>query len=176
MSTGLDFFPGSRVDPAQKPNDRYTLRPLLEWCRKTADVERYDLDVAACAEAHCAPDYCSLPEDDGLISRWRGNVWCNPPYDDPGAWVRKAWAETQRGGLDPVLSISMLLPGNRQEQPWWQEHVEPFRDGRFRQYAEFALTTHYVPVRQKFGHPGNPLGVGAGQAPFCSVLLVWRRR
>ena len=37
------------------------------------------------------------------------------------------------------------------------------------------LTTHFLPGRTRFGHPGNPEGVGVGSPPFGCVLLVWRR-
>jgi hypothetical protein len=69
----------------------------------------------------------------------------------------------------------MLLPGNRTEQPFWQNEIEPVRDGRAGPGVNLKLTTHFVPSRVRFGWPGNPAGFGAGSPPFTCVLLVFRR-
>lgn len=156
-------MPGMPEVPPEDSDRRYTLPWTLDWCRRTAGVEAFDLDVAADDEAHVCERYYTIREN-GLIQPWTGRVWCNPPYSDIGPWVRSAWDAWQGCKV-----IAMLLPANRQEQPWWQEMVEPLRDGR-----GAALTTHYLPGRQSFGHPGNPLGVGVGSPEFGCVLLVWR--
>lgn len=167
---GQSLLPG--IDPL-KPLDldsRYTLRHTLDWCKRVAGVDAFDLDVAACAEAHAARVYFTV-DDDGLAQVWRGRVWCNPPYSDIGPWVAKAWASMLAGTADV---IAMLLPATRTEQPWWSEDVEPFRD-RGASREGVLLTAHFLPGRQAFGIPGNPLGVGVGSPPFGCVLLVWRR-
>lgn len=101
---------------------------------------KFTLDVAAAEHNARAPEFYTR-EDDGLSLPWSGRVWCNPPYSDCGAWVRKAW-ETWNGAgfpLDPYRIfhgsevaeaelIVMLLPANRVEQAWWQDLVEPYRD------------------------------------------------
>ncbi len=157
-----------RVDPDDLPNDRYTLRSTLDWCQRTAGVDGWDLDVAACEEAHVAPRWYGI-EQDGLAQRWNApRVWCNPPYSDIDPWVARAWRALDHRECEV---LAMLLPATRTEQPWWQQRVEPFRDGR-----DPRLTVHFVPGRQVFGIPGNPLGVGIGSPPFGVVLLVWRRR
>ena len=82
----------------------------------------FTLDVAANADNAKCERYFTK-EDDGLIQPWAGEVvWCNPPYSELRAWVAKASAETS-------ATVVMLLPANRTEQPWWQEYVEPYRDG-----------------------------------------------
>ncbi len=148
-------------------DSRFTLRPTLEWCKRKAGVEAFDLDVAACDEAHCAEHYLTVA-DDGLKQDWVGRVWCNPPYSDIEPWVVKAWDEMHR----MAELVAMLLPATRTEQPWWQQHVEPFRDGEL--VDGIRLSVHFVPGRQNFGIPGNPLGLGVGSPPFGVVLLVWR--
>lgn len=166
---GQTLIPG--IDPV-RPLDldsRFTLRPTLDWCKRVAKVEAFDLDVAACAEAHCAPRYYTI-DDDGLRQPWNApHVWCNPPYSDIGPWVARAWEQMRAGACELV---AMLLPATRSEQPWWQDMVEPFRDRRKR---GIRLTTHYLPGRQNFGIPGNPLGVGVGSPPFPVVMLLWSR-
>ena len=86
------------------------------------DEFHFTLDVAANADNAKCERYFTK-EDDGLIQSWGGEVvWCNPPYSELRAWVAKATAETS-------ATVVMLLPANRTEQPWWQEYIEPYRDG-----------------------------------------------
>jgi hypothetical protein len=162
-----DLFPDARVDPTVDADRRYTTRQTMDLCMRLAKVDGWNLDVAADEESHWAPNWFDV-QTDGLKQGWYGNVWCNPPYSDIGPWVRKAWWELENG---LVGTIAMLLPANRTEQPFWQEHVEPFRDDPRR----WNLRTHFLPTRVRFGHPGNRDGIGAGSPKFGCVLLVWRR-
>lgn len=166
---GQAVIPGCEAKLPLHLDERYTLRETLEWSKAVAVVDAFDLDAAACAEAHVAPRWYGI-EDDGLQKPWgpAGWVWCNPPYSDCGAWVRKAWLEWEQ---DYLKGIAMLLPATRTEQGWWDEHVEDHCDGR----GSGVLSTHFLPGRQRFGIPGNPLGVGVGSPPFGVVLLVWRK-
>lgn len=171
------LMPGMPEVPPEDPDRRYTLPWTLDWCRRTAGVVAFDLDVAADDEAHVCERYYTIREN-GLIQPWTGRVWCNPPYSDIGSWVVRAWLAMATGECSLV---AMLLPSNRQEQPWWQEKIEVARDGRIPPEPwgaprSISLTTHYLPGRQSFGHPGNPLGVGVGSPEFGCVLLVWRPR
>lgn len=169
----LDMFPEAHRPKAQELDLRYTTRDTMDLCMKLAGVERWDLDAAADAESHWAPVYFDVATN-GLALPWFGRVWCNPPFSDVPSWVEKAWVEWQGAH---VSTIAMLLPCNRTEQPWWQEQVEPYRD--FWRPGLTAnregLSTHFLPSRVRFGHPGNRDGVGVGSPPFGCVLLVWRR-
>lgn len=119
----------------------------------------------------------------GLTGNWTGSVWCNPPFSELERWVEKAWAEFRRVG--GPRSIVMLVPGNRQEQGWWQDLVEPFRD------RDDSFRTRNLPGRIRFtvdgGQPiykrdkagnvcytkkGEPI---VGSASFGCVLLIWKR-
>ncbi len=208
MTTAIfdaDLFP--EVTPriaGEMANDRYTTTPTLAWCRKVLGVGGFDLDVAACVEAHHAPrwygwaDYADRkqPRQDNeftnaLTHPWNaGRIWCNPPYDDLEPWVAKAWA-TMLEFKEQRPIIGMLIPDNRREQPFWQDFIEPYRDGRRERRlppfldrmfvdAEVAhdagarLFTHSLPGRQPFGVPGNPEGKGQQSPPFGVVLLEWR--
>lgn len=162
--TQAQLWPVKVSTPADL-DERYTTRETLDWCKRTAGVDAFDMDAAACDEAHCAPKWYSIRED-GLKHPWNGRVWCNPPFSDIGPWVRKAWREQKRCEV-----ISMLLPATRTEQPWWQEHVEPYRD---QSHTTRFLKTYFLPGRTKFGFPGNREAVGVGSPPFTCVLLVWR--
>ena len=166
-----DMFPDVKAPAELEDGDqRYTTRETAAWCLKRTGIDAFDLDVAACEESHLAPVWYSKAAD-GLMQPWHGRVWCNPPFSDIGPWVEKAWSEVVR-----CESISMLLPASRTEQTWWQQLVEPLRDNPSLDYDQsIFLRTHFLPGRTRFGHPGNPEGVGVGSPPFGCVLLVFKR-
>lgn len=125
--------------------------------------EPFTLDVAAAAHNAKCERYFSRA-DDGLTQSWADErVWCNPPYSNLGDWLGKAWAEwpTSRG-------IVMLLPANRVEQKWWQQHVEPFRDR-----AGSPLHVEFLPGRMRFIRPSAVIGPKGDRPPFGCALLVW---
>lgn len=186
--TATDLFP--EVKPhlgVEDDNQRFTIRRAVTWCKSRAGVTEYDVDVAACEESHQAPSWygwkrdphCAVPMKqlhDGLLLPWYGDVFCNPPWDNIGAWALRAWkAWSEPVLVSSLLSISMLLPGNRTHRPWWQEFVEPFRDAGPRADG-VSLRSFSPPERFPYGSPGNPEGVGVSEPNFTSVLLVWRRR
>lgn len=134
-----------------------------DFARFAALYGPFTLDTAAAPHnAKCARYFTRA--DDGLVQSWAGErVWCNPPYSDLGAWVRKAWAE-----YASTHGIVMLLPANRCEQRWWQEHVEPFRDRPGR-----LLRVEFLPGRMRFERPGVEIGPKGDRPPFGCCLLIW---
>jgi phage N-6-adenine-methyltransferase len=125
---------------------------------------RFGLDVAAASHNHKAPAYYTR-EQDGLSLPWTGVVWCNPPYSDCGSWVRKAWTEWE---AENAAVIAMLLPANRVEQSWWQDHVEPFRDR-----PGSPLRVEFLRGRMRFDRPGVEIGPKGDRPPFGCALLIW---
>lgn len=128
----------------------------------------FTLDVAAAEHnAKCADYYTA--EHNGLMRPWSGRVWCNPPYSDCGAWVRKAWAEwdLNKSPKRPEL-IVMLLPANRVEQGWWQDHVEPLRD-----LPSSPLRVEFLRGRMRFDRPGWTKPAKGDRPPFGCCLLIW---
>jgi phage N-6-adenine-methyltransferase len=124
--------------------------------------EPFTLDVAAAAHNAKAPRYFTRA-DDGLAQSWSGErVWCNPPYSNLADWLAKAWAEWPN-----TRGIVMLLPANRVEQKWWQEHVEPFRD------RGGALSVEFLPGRMRFIRPDVVIGPKGDRPPFGCCLLIW---
>lgn len=60
----------------------------------------------------------------------------------------------------------MLLPANRTEQGWWQDHVEPFRRAG-------QVSVEFLRGRQRFIAPGAD-GIGPNERPpFGVCLLIW---
>lgn len=146
----------------------------------------FTLDVAAAAHNAKAPKFFTR-EDDGLALPWSAEksqrIWCNPPYSDCGAWVRKAWAEwnehrtffTRAAQSNdtprPPSLIVMLLPANRVEQGWWQDQVEPFRDR-----PGSPLRVEFLRGRMRFDRPGWEKPTKGDRPPFGCCLLIWGAR
>jgi phage N-6-adenine-methyltransferase len=161
----VDAFADVAPEAAIENDERYTTRETLAWCMERAQVDGFDLDVAACAEAHCAPRYYTKA-DNGLQLPWDApRVFCNPPYSDIAPWVDKAWLEWDRPELEV---IAMLVPAIKTEQPWWQRLVEPVRD------RGASLRTWFLPGRTSFALPGSG-GKAQQGSPFGCVLLTWGR-
>lgn len=140
----------------------------------------FTLDVAA-APHNAKCDRFYTVDDDGLTQVWglgpatnSERVWCNPPYSDCGAWVRKAWNEWSFGPGKPRRStfapelIVMLLPTNRVEQGWWQDHVEPYRDR-----PGSPLCVEFLRGRMRFDRPNWQPGPKGDRPPFGCCLLIW---
>lgn len=186
-----DLFP--EVMPTPEDNDkRYSTLELMAHAERITGVKvnEWHLDVAADEEAHMAPTWYGLKDGqgcigiDGLRQPWipfapyqgRWHVWANVPFSDPRAWLEKAWEEwfcALAGSADYPI-ICMVLPSDRTDKDWWQELVEPFRDGRGRDHRA-GLAVHHLPDRIRYGHPGNRAANGVGQPMFGTSLLVWRR-
>lgn len=124
----------------------------------------FTLDVAAAPHNAKTPDYYTRLAD-GLLQPWPGRIWCNPPYSGIGAWCAKAWSEWHAGRAELIV---MLLPANRTEQGWWQEHVEPFRDR-----PASPLRVEFISGRVRFIKSGSTTIGPNERPPFGSVLLVW---
>jgi hypothetical protein len=144
----------------------------------------FEIDVCACHSNTKVPTcYYTLdglaangavvrPGVDGLTGRWPANWFCNPPFSEIGVWVDRAW-RAQQPGL-------MIVPNSKGEQPWWQDLVEPYRDGRGRPHLDGLrdMTTHYLKSRRRFLKDGKPiLSKKTGQVGspgFGLVALVWK--
>jgi ParB family chromosome partitioning protein len=85
----------------------YTPLPYIEAAREV--LGRIDLDPATCAHAQAriqARTFYTQAED-GLQQRWRGNVWCNPPYRRNliGAFVDKLLSEVKAGRVTATILL-----------------------------------------------------------------------
>ena len=150
--------PQQKVNP--KVDDRQTAPEVFDPLH-----ERFGFTVDAAASPHNAklPRYWTMA-DDGLAQLWVGErVWYNPPYSSIEPWVRKAWEP------GPELVV-MLVPANRTEQVWWQDWVEPHRDGR---RPGSALTVEFLRGRIRFiAHDDTEIRPNV-RPPFGCCLLIW---
>lgn len=114
MSTLPGIIEAADLDPANR-DDWWTPPHIF------GALGPFDLDPCAPLGR---PDWTGCPQrftiaDDGLTQPWAGRVWCNPPYSDAGAWLRKL--------ADHGDGIALIFA--RTETGWWQEHVWPRADG-----------------------------------------------
>lgn len=167
LATQIEAFPEVVGVADLDTDERYTLDATDFLCRKLARVKQWDLDVAACADAHRASKYFTKA-DNGLLKSWWGRVWCNPPWSNIEPWVERAHNEFARGRL--VKTIGMLLPSTRTDTQWWQKQVEPFRDR-----ANSPLRTFFLPGRIHYGKPGDLLALNQRDPEFGGVFLCWFR-
>ena len=150
-------------------NDVDDRRTPLSFFAPLHAARGFTIDAAASAENALLPAYWTR-ETDALTQSWRGHrVWCNPPYSSIVSWVGKAWHEMRHGGCEHV---TMLLPANRCEQGWWQEHIEQQRDGGG-MLDSIRVTTRFIHRRLEFA---DSTGGRAGRrVPFGCVLVTWER-
>lgn len=139
-----------------RETDEATFAPLHERFRFTID--------AAASIRNAKLERYWTKEQDALSRSWAGErVWCNPPYSDIAPWVVKAWNEMLFG----CELVVMLLPANRTEQAWWQDHIEPCRDnGR-------GLRTEFIRGRTRFIAAGDTEIKPNARPPFGCVLCIW---
>jgi phage N-6-adenine-methyltransferase len=112
------------------------------------------------AEFHFELDVCATPDnakcsryfterENGLLQKWTGIVWMNPPYGrEIGQWIQKAYESAQEGA-----TVVCLIP-SRTDTTWWHEYC---MKGEIR----------FVRGRLKFG------GV-VDNAPFPSAVVIFR--
>lgn len=110
----------------------------------------FTLDVCATWEnAKCRAFF--PPAANGLMQRWHGVCWMNPPYGrEIGRWIAKAVGEIHQGHADRVVC---LLPA-RTDTAWWHELVIPYGD------------THFLRGRIRFEGAEHA-------APFPSAIVVF---
>ena len=117
------------------------------------------------------------PGVDGLTGNWQNQrVWCNPPFSDIMSWVDKAWSSEAE-------LVVMLVPATRTEQGWWQDLVEPYRDGNHHwigmaydhdeklPHGWGTFRVQFLRKRTRFLKDGKPMG----SPKFGCCLLIWHR-
>ena len=103
---------------------------------------------------------------DGLEQEWAAGevIWVNPPFSAIEPWVLKA--------AYCAATVVMLLPANRCEQPFWQRHIEPWRDGR-----SPRPVTRFLSGRRCFRNRGAAITNRTSKnPPFGIVIVIWDRR
>lgn len=160
-----------RAKKGSQGDRRFTTGKTIAAIMSIVGVFEFDLDPCADELSRWGKAWFTEASN-GLVAPWFGHVFVNPPWSDIGPWVVKAWAEMILGR---PKSVTMLLPDNRQGTAWWQEHIEPNRDGgpRVCMPVSISLETTYLPGRPRYGNPTDPDGHKSKSPPFGSVVLHW---
>lgn len=120
-----------------------------EYFDSVAKEFPFTLDVCALQENAKCKNYFT-PAQDGLIQKWEGVCWMNPPYGRViGKWVKKAYESALGGAI-----VVGLLP-SRTDTRWFHDYIYGKAEVRF------------IRGRLKFGGCDNP-------APFPNMLVIWR--
>lgn len=113
---------------------------------KLNDEFHFTLDPCATKENAKCPKFFTK-ENNGLIQDWSKDIsFMNPPYNEIKLWIKKAYEESQRGGL-----VVCLIP-SRTDTKWWHEYC---MRGEIR----------FVKGRLKFGKE---------PAPFPSAVVIFK--
>jgi len=125
----------------------------------------FDLDVAASDVLHVCEKYFTK-KDNGLLQKWFGRVWCNPPYGlVETLWIQKAVREVLLGRAEVVV---MLLPA-KMSKKWWKTYVtceDQDESGRYK--LKYPLET-MKPIDRRIQFIGSE-----STATFPCVALVFR--
>lgn len=80
-------------------------------------IFNFTTDVAATGANSLCPNFLK----DAFGEFWGERVWCNPPYNDIGAWVEETLLNLGWRGRTKV--VVMLLPA-RTSRPWFRTLME----------------------------------------------------
>jgi phage N-6-adenine-methyltransferase len=113
----LNIAKGCHVSANSGENEWYTPPEYIEAARDV--MGSIDLDPASCETAQAnvkAKRFCTI-DDDGLVKKWTGNVWLNPPYskESIGQFAAKLITESAR------ITQAIVLVNNATDTAWFHE-------------------------------------------------------
>jgi len=108
---------GAHVSNNSGQNEWYTPDSILDAARAT--MGSIDLDPASCPAANkrVKADRFYSVENSGLESKWRGNIWMNPPYAQPliSLFITKLSEEFNAGRVRQAC----ILVNNATDTEWF---------------------------------------------------------
>ena len=98
------------------------------------------LDPCADEGKHIRAAQHYTASDDGLIQEWNGRVFMNPPYSQPGAWIKKLQAEFESGRVTEAIALVPAATDTKWLSPILKSQPVCFWTGRIK-----FLDTNYKP-------------------------------
>jgi phage N-6-adenine-methyltransferase len=115
----------------------------------------FQLDAAANCDNHLCKRYYTI-QHSGLINDWQaGQVWCNPPYDSPEKWIKKAIKELDKENCNLV---AMLLPVDTSTR-WFHNFI-----------LERSCEIYFVLGRLSFSGPNSMKNASSPRANLLCIL------
>lgn len=115
----------------------------------------FTVDGAANPRNALLPDFY----DDALLHKWRGRVWCNPPYGrEIPLFLAQGWNSVFLWETAEV--VVFLLPA-RTDTRWFHEYC----------YQKKGVTIRFLKGRIKFRFQG----ITGDPAPFPSMIVIFQR-
>lgn len=134
-----------------KTNEWETPQAFFDELNKEFD---FTLDVCATLENAKCTDYYTT-EMDGLMQKWQGTCWMNPPYGrEISKWMQKAYESSLIGA-----TVVCLVP-SRTDTKWWHDYA---MKGEVR----------FIKGRLKFSNSKNN---SKNFAPFPSAVVVFKSK
>lgn len=112
----------------------------------------FTLDPCATHENHKCSHYFTK-EEDGLSQKWKGIVFCNPPYSQISKWVAKCYEESKTEG-----NVIVLLIPSRTDTKYFHDYIYQRTEVRF------------IKGRLRFKADGTI----KDNSPFPSMVVVFR--
>ena len=135
-----------RIMVSSKTNEWATPQSLYDELNQEF---QFTLDPCATKKNHKCDKYYTI-QDDGLLKRWEGVVFMNPPYGgNTKAWIQKAYQESLKGAVVVCLIVSAT------DRSYWHDYIFPY-----------AAQIRFLRGRLKFGDSKTT-------APFSSAVIVF---
>ena len=120
-------------------------------------VFKFDLDPCTTEDNPLNTPCIITKKQDGLKTKWFGNVFVNPPYNEIEKWLDKAMFELGKPQTFEVKNIVFLLPA-RTDTKWFHNYI----------YTNPFAKIYFLKGRIKFRGAKN-------SAPFPSMIVIFSR-
>lgn len=140
---------------------------LYEQIKEERNISNYDTDPATNENNPLGCKYFYTKEDDGLVQKWYGSVFINPPFSAryngklrnlTSLFIKEAWERTQTEKNQEVKLVTMLIPA-RTDTIAFHKYI----------WKQPNVNVDFIKGRVKFGT--SKIG-----APFGSMLIDFYRR
>jgi len=99
-------------------NESYTPRPYIDAARQAMGTIDTDPASSAIANETVGATVYFTKDDNGLIQKWHGNIWLNPPYRQPA--IRLFCEAVVQKYLSGEIEQAVVLVNNGTETAWGQ--------------------------------------------------------